>query len=306
MRGADMTSNYHEGEITVQAMAGVQEMASRLGKSIGPMIPPAAQEFLCSQPLAVVSSIDRKNRVWASPLTGKPGFMRVIDEKNVHIKAFPTQGDPLHENLKFNHQIGVLIIEPATRRRMRLNGEAELLSDSTLHIKIVQVYSNCPKYIQARQSEYRDLQTGIDQSIKHNTSLTQEQQQWIQEVDTLFIASSHAEGGADASHRGGNPGFVQVLNENILLLPDYSGNNMFQTLGNIVANPKAGLLFMDFEKGNTLQLAGEARIIWDRKRVQELAGAERLVEFKIDEVIERKNVIPLRWSFMSYSPFNPE
>lgn len=301
-----MTTIYHEGELAVQALAGVQGLASRIGRSIGSTIPPAAQEFLRRQPLAVVSTIDLKRRVWASPLTGKPGFLRVLDEKNLQIKAFPTEADPLYENLKFNHQIGVLIIEPATRRRMRLNGEAQLLSDGTLHIKTVQVYANCPKYIQAREWEFRDEQTVIEQSSKRHSSLSGEQQQWIQKADTLFIASSHSEGGADASHRGGYPGFVQIVNERLLVLPDYAGNKMFQTLGNLLANPQAGLLFMDFEKGSTLQLTGEARVIWDNQRAQELAGAERLVEFEIGEVLETTNALPLRWDFMSYSPFNPK
>jgi predicted pyridoxine 5'-phosphate oxidase superfamily flavin-nucleotide-binding protein len=75
------------------------------------------------------------------------------------------------------------------------------------------------------------------------------QQRLIREADTFFIASSHRDGGADASHRGGNPGFVHVLNETKLIWPDYSGNGMFQTLGNLAIDPRAGLLFMDFESG---------------------------------------------------------
>ncbi|MBI3651571.1 MAG: pyridoxamine 5'-phosphate oxidase family protein [Acidobacteria bacterium] len=301
-----MNAIYHQGELTVQALAGVQELASRIGKSIGSTIPAAAQDFLCRQPLAVVSTIDRKQRVWASPLTGRPGFMRVIDEQNLQITAFPTVADPLYENLKFNHQIGVLVIEPATRRRMRLNGAAALLADGSLHIKAAQVYANCPKYIQAREWEFRDEQTILDQSSERRSRLSGAQQQWIEKADTLFIASRHSEGGADASHRGGDPGFVQVVSDELLVLPDYAGNKMFQTLGNLLTNPQAGLLFIDFETGSTLQLTGAARIIWDPARVQERAGAERLVEFEIEEVLETTKALPLRWEFMNYSPFNPK
>lgn len=124
-------------------------------------------------------------------------------------------------------------------------------------------------------------------------------------ADTFFIASFHPETGADASHRGGHPGFIRVVNAGKILFPDYSGNNMFNTLGNITANPNAGLLFIDFENGSTLQVNGQASVIWDQDRVEEFAGAERLVEFKIRQVIEIANAVPLRWKFSGYSPFNP-
>ncbi|HLL38662.1 MAG TPA: pyridoxamine 5'-phosphate oxidase family protein [Rubrobacteraceae bacterium] len=113
------------------------------------------------------------------------------------------------------------------------------------------------------------------------------------------------EGGADASHRGGNPGFVRFLGENVLEFPDYSGNTMFNTLGNVAINPSAGLLFLDFEGGGTLQLTGEARIVWDPGRAARFAGAERVVEFRYREAVVTRGAVPLRWRFEGYSPFNP-
>ena len=119
------------------------------------------------------------------------------------------------------------------------------------------------------------------------------------------MASAHSEGGADASHRGGNPGFVRFLGENALEFLDYSGNTMFNTLGNIAANPSAGPLFLDFEGGGTVQLTGKAQIIWDARRAARFAGAERVVEYRGREVIETRGAVPLRWRFEGYSPFNP-
>jgi uncharacterized protein len=132
-----------------------------------------------------------------------------------------------------------------------------------------------------------------------------DQQRLIRQADTFFIASHHPEGGTDASHRGGHPGFVSVLNDDRLVWPDYAGNTMFQTLGNISVNPHAGLLFIDFERGRTLQLTGRASILWDRKRTAEFAGAERLVEFDVDEVVEIAGAHSLEWRFLDYSPENP-
>ena len=80
---------------------------------------------------------------------------------------------------------------------------------------------------------------------------------------------------------------------------------MFQTLGNIAVNPQAGLLFIDFKTGRTLQLTGRAHIVWDQERSVEFVGAERLVEFDIDEVIEITGAHSLDWRFLDYSPENP-
>jgi hypothetical protein len=96
-----------------------------------------------------------------------------------------------------------------------------------------------------------------------------------------------------------------VLNSHQLVWPDYSGNTMFQTLGNIVVNPQAGLLFIDFKSGRTLQLTGRARILWEPERTAEFAGAERLVEFDVEGVVEIDGAHSLEWRFLDYSPENP-
>jgi predicted pyridoxine 5'-phosphate oxidase superfamily flavin-nucleotide-binding protein len=300
-----MASVYHPGELSVQARAGVLKMADRIGRSIRSTIPLAAQEFLHSQPIAIIGSVDAKGRVWASLLTGDPGFIQVVDEQTVRINSRPAAGDPLEDNLAANNQVGLVVIEFATRRRMRLNGRAEVATDGTIYIHAQQVYSNCPKYIQARGWEKRRVETSLAQRVQRQSGLTEEQQQWIRQADTFFVASHHPSGGADASHRGGHPGFVRVLNGNRVIWPDYSGNAMFQTLGNIAANPQAGLLFIDFETGRTLQLTGTAQVIWDRERTTEVAGAERLIELDVEEVIEIAGANPLEWWFVGHSPFNP-
>lgn len=298
-----MKSIYHEGELAVQVQAGVQEMASRIGKSIGSTIPMAAQEFLSSQSFAVLSSIDQQGRVWVSLLTGKPGFMRALDEKTIRIQATPLTGDPLAENILVNDHIGMIVIEFATRRRIRINGRARIDNGAIL-IHSEQVYSNCPKYIQARILE-SETESDDQPSVRHSTELSDQQKSLIQRADTFFIGSHHKEGGADASHRGGNPGFIHVLDHNTLRFPDYSGNTMFQTLGNISVNPNCGLLFMDFQRGATLQLTGTAKIIWDQNQLFELNGAERAVEFRASEIVEITDSVPLGWEFKSYSPHNP-
>jgi uncharacterized protein len=311
---------YHAGELAVQARAGVQEAARRIGNGIRSSIPAAAQEFLRGQPMLVIASLDADGQVWASLLTGPPGFIRALDERTVLIEARLAEGDPLGDNLRTGAQIGLLAIEPATRRRMRLNGVAEGVPAGTdgstgaclaLRVHAQQVYSNCPKYIQAR--EWTTVPGGMagggdpnsNPTVSRSRALATDQQRWIERADTFFIASAHPGGGADASHRGGQPGFVRVVDDRRLLFPDFAGNTMFNTLGNIVANPRAGLLFVDFEDGTTLQLTGRAELIWDAALTATFAGAERVVAFDVHEVIDVAGAHRLRSRFVGYSPFNP-
>jgi predicted pyridoxine 5'-phosphate oxidase superfamily flavin-nucleotide-binding protein len=305
MEVSNVQGIYHAGELAVQARAGVQGMAQWVAGAIGTTMKPVAQEFLNQQPMAFVASIDAERRVWASVVVGLPGFMEAIDEKTVRIHAAPTVGDPLHDNLVENPDFGLLIIEFATRRRMRINGQAAVQPDGSFLVHAQQVYANCPKYIQARRVEVSTPDEQNTSDVSRTDQLTAKQQRWIARSDTFFIASAHPLGGADASHRGGNPGFITLADAETLIWPDYVGNNMFNTLGNIVANPQAGLLFLDFDTGSTLQLTGEANIIWDIGQILEYKGAERLVSYRIEHVLEIKRALPLRWQFESYSPFNP-
>jgi predicted pyridoxine 5'-phosphate oxidase superfamily flavin-nucleotide-binding protein len=301
-----MSVEYHPGEIEVQERAGVRPMAERVGNSIHPYIPPATRGFLDEPLIVVVGFADPDGRVWASLLTGERGFVRALDERTVRIDATPLPDDPLAEVLpEANTEVGMIAIDLATRRRLRLNGEAARRTDG-IYVRVRQVYANCHKYIQIREPQTGVSEPGLqDGHTVRSHELTGEQRRLISEADTFFIASAHPEGETDASHRGGNPGFVRFLNENTLEFPDYSGNTMFNTLGNIAVNPNAGLLFLDFERGGTLQLTGEARIVWDVKRAASFARAERVVEFRVEEAIETRGIVPLRWRFEGYSPFNP-
>ena len=80
---------------------------------------------------------------------------------------------------------------------------------------------------------------------------------------------------------------------------------MFNTLGNITLNPNTGLLFIDFERNRTLQITGRAEIVWDGAQIEQYPGAERLVRFEMEAVIETQNALPFTWTFDSYSSANP-
>ncbi|MFB6117972.1 pyridoxamine 5'-phosphate oxidase family protein [Halosegnis sp.] len=164
------------------------------------------------------------------------------------------------------------------------------------------MFPNCPKYIQQRAFERVETADAGEQSVADG--LAPAHREWLGSTDTFFIGSVHPEAGADASHRGGDPGFVDVDGDTVVY-PDYPGNNMFCTLGNVQADGRVGLLAVDFADGRTLQATGRADIVWDAARVAAHEGAERLVEIHVDRTVELPNGTPLRWSLTERSPFNP-
>jgi predicted pyridoxine 5'-phosphate oxidase superfamily flavin-nucleotide-binding protein len=290
----------------VQERAGVRRLADRVGENISPEIPRYLEGFLTEATVVVAASVGEDGWVWASLLARQPGsgLLRVPDERTVCLHAAPVPGDPLADNLRrAGAQIGLLAIDFATARRAKVKGLACQVSEDRFCVHTERAYGLCPKHVQART--VAGIEASRPGDARRGTSLTGEQRRFISLADTFFVATHHPGTGADTSHRGGFPGFVEVLDERTLAWPDYPGNRMFNTLGNLAANPNAGLLFVGFDTGQTLQLAGEARVDWAEERAARFAGAERVVEFRVREVVEIPHASPLRWRLWGYSAFNP-
>jgi predicted pyridoxine 5'-phosphate oxidase superfamily flavin-nucleotide-binding protein len=284
---------FHAGEIDVQSRLGVREDAERVGRIVAAEIPPAVRSFLTKQRMAVAASLDARGRPWASLLTGPAGFLETAGDRLLRIVATPSPDDPLGSNLAARPELGLLVLDPRTRQRMRFNGRG-LASPDGLFLLADRVYGNCPKYIHVR----RLVEEGAREARKarRSSSLDAGQRARVEAADTFFIATWHPGGGADASHRGGRPGFVRVMDGRTLWFPDYPGNNMFNTLGNLAGHPKAGLLFVDFERGDLLQLTGSARLVWE---------PETAVRLEIDEVRDAPGASPLRYELVEAWPGSP-
>ncbi|HEY0574603.1 MAG TPA: pyridoxamine 5'-phosphate oxidase family protein [Pseudonocardia sp.] len=292
-----MNSTYHPGERAAQAKAGLSAEAERVGGIVRTAVPPAAAEFLVEQPMLVVAAADEQGRMWASLLTGAPGFLCagvVAGRDVVDVAARPLPSDPLATTLTRRVQLGAIAIDPATRRRMRINGVVQPAPDG-LRVTADQVYANCPKYIQRRVVEAVGP-AGAEGEATVSDTLSPADRRMINEADTFFIATASATGDADASHRGGDPGFVRVAQDGALTWPDYPGNAMMMTLGNLEQNRAAGLLFVDWFTGTTLQLTGTAHVEW--------ATSDRRLRFRPDQVRRTMLASPLRWSSPEYSRFN--
>lgn len=288
-------AGYPAGARYVQTLLGVGDSASRSARALRDDIPEVAAAFLAAQPQVMTSWVDPAGRVWASLLSGEPGFTSAVGERQVVITADPLPGDPLGA-LVDGDRLGVLGVEPETRRRMRANGRARRRAGGGFVVDVDQVVSNCQRYISRRQ-HHRAADPGDPARGEPSGGLSPDQQAWIRGTDTFFLATADSDG-ADISHRGGNPGFVEVSDERHLSWPDYPGNSMFLTLGHLHQNPHAGMLVIDWESGGTLQLTGTTRIDFD-------PGSQRIVHFELDEVSEVRHATDLRWDLQERSPANP-
>lgn len=300
-----MNTKFHSGEIEIQNRAGVTDLAKRVSKIISNTLPHNADYFLEYQTVVIIGSIDVESNVWASAAIGAPGFIIAPDRTTLRIDISAIRDKILIENLKKNPDIGVLAIEFNSRMRLKMKGKARV-EKSHIKVLIERAYGQCPKYIQARELLSLKTENEINDNSESFENLNPEIKKFISTSDTFFIATSNEKTGIDVSHRGGNPGFIEVLDTNTIVFPDYPGNNMFNTLGNIFANPHSGLLFIDFDKGDTIQLNGKATIIWDEHRVNKFSGAERIVEFQIENGIVSAGSVPRDWEYISNSPFNPD
>jgi Pyridoxamine 5'-phosphate oxidase len=292
----------HEGEQAVQRRAG-EGNANWGSPMFGPEIPPGFDNFIRTQRIFVIGAGHGEN-IWATVLTGPVGFADAIDDRTIVINALPVAGDPLRNAFDVENDIGGLVLDPSSRRRIRINGRAYRDRDR-LVMRTEQVLGNCPKYLQTR-TIVEDAETQRTSGPAYTASqLSDTQRASIVKADTFFIASYSPEHGADASHRGGQPGFVDVPNDHTIMWPDYVGNSFYMTLGNLEINPRCGVTFLDWENGDTLQITGAARVDWDPSSRASKPGSLRMIRFDVEKVVQVNNASTLRWELRGYSRFNP-
>lgn len=306
-----MEDIYHSGEKLVQQLAGEELIAQRNGRIIGSSIVRGAINFIEKLPMVMVSSTDAEQQVWISAIIGDFGFIQVPNPNTILLNlnlVRSSKSDIFFKNIDANHRIGTLFIELSTRRRYRVNGSIKK-EDNILSLQVEEAYANCPKYIQQRVSSLPDSFHKTIAECTTGQQLSTHQLDWIKTADTFFVGSKSNSGRLDGSHRGGNPGFVELVDGNKLKIPDYQGNSMYNTLGNIMENSKVGLLFIDFETGDLLQLTGKAELLVNQTSEQDLkksTGTGRFWLFETSSWILTRKHHQINWEMLGYSPFNPK
>jgi predicted pyridoxine 5'-phosphate oxidase superfamily flavin-nucleotide-binding protein len=300
---------YHEGELAVQRVAGEREDARNNSPMIADAVMPGARSFLETQQMLVIASRDRRGSLWASIVFGRAGFVSVHEAGHtvtMDLKmVFSSDAEILWANLQPEAPLGILAIELSTRRRLRINGRVTSLTSERLVLRVEESYPNCPKYIQRRllrSAAPRETTDAAREGHLPDAALLAA----IKKSDTIFVASGHPSRGLDASHRGGPPGFIRFLAPDLLHIPDYAGNSMFNTLGNLSIDPRCGLTLLDFQEGRVYQMTGETKLHFNPPpEKHEPAITGRSWDFVIQSW--RSVELPIRtdWEFLDYSPYNP-
>lgn len=294
-------SGWHPGEIEMQRHAGVVErMALRARQVIRDHLIEQHRTFFPLLPFVVAGTVDPNGDAWATVLAGRPGFLKAPDASRLRVTTSPGLSDPANSGLNDGDAIGLLGIELHTRRRNRLNGTIRRIDAQTFDVAVAQSYGNCPQYIRLRQFAFVRDPTVTDETAPILLDrLDARSSAMISVAETFFIASYvDREDGrrqVDVSHRGGKPGFVAIGEDGVLIIPDFAGNRYFNTLGNILLNPRCGLVFVDFETGDMLQVTGNGKVVLDAPEIAAFQGAERLLRFTPRRIVYRPDALPLRW-----------
>lgn len=307
---------WHAGERALHALTGAEDKMQMIGSRV-------MRDHLIEQhrlffpllPFLVAGSVDAGGQPWASLLVGQPGFAHALDERRLRVDAAPLPGDALTESLHDGAPLGLLGIELPTRRRNRLNGWVQGDEAQGFTLEVGQSFGNCPRYIQARDTRFTGQPREGAGFVRRDGGLDEDLARIVGQANTLFIATAHPDArranalpsqGVDVSHRGGPDGFVRVEGSGknaTLLMPDFDGNGFFNTLGNLAINPRAGLLFVDFERGDLLQLAVRTELLWDGPEVASFHGALRVVRMRVEEVRHAVAALPLAFGEEERSPY---
>jgi predicted pyridoxine 5'-phosphate oxidase superfamily flavin-nucleotide-binding protein len=296
---------FHEGERALQERSGERALAVRHGAMIGDAIMEPAAAFLSAQKLLVIGSRAADGFPSVSLAFGEPGFVSALRNDLVEIRldrAFLDRDEASRGGLLADAEIGLLAIDLERRRRFRVNGRVERADDAAILVQVREAYPNCPKYIHRRRLTSVEPRPGGAAVRQFGRSLDAAGRALVEASDLFFIASLHPTRGADVSHRGGPAGFVRVVNDRTLSVPDYAGNGMFNSLGNLLVDERVGLAFLDFLRGRLLRVSGRADIQFDDGVAEPAIGStRRSVNVSIDGWSDAPLGAAARWEDLERS-----
>ncbi|MEG3753915.1 pyridoxamine 5'-phosphate oxidase family protein [Psychromonas arctica] len=275
-----LENSWHHGELTAQKRVGTEQRMAEIGpKFIRELMPQQHRDFFESLTMMFIGYTNFQSQTCASVLFGDRGFVSSPDPSVLVINLQYSIGDFTNQSVNIGDRVGLLGLEFDSRRRNRINVIVTDINQKTMTVKVLQSFGNCPKYIQPKTWGLNPNYNGssliaeVQLDSKISTDITIKQM--IANADTFFIASCFDDGeqlnnrGTDISHRGGEAGFVEINESGQLLVEDYYGNGFFNTIGNLLLNPIASLLFFDAQLGHAIQLTVSAEILWNDDQVVE-------------------------------------
>ncbi|KAI4727375.1 oxidoreductase [Aureobasidium sp. EXF-10728] len=326
--------DFHEGEKLMQKKLRVPEMDN----PTIPMLSPQLSTMLQKAPLLAFGTLDPEGRPWTTVWGGRKGFSQPLGNSMIGIRtSVASTLDPVVEVLVGRDAKGEIVKEEGngrflsglaidldTRKRVKLAGrmvagalgstDGEDGADANVQQGVLQLVArvdesleqgNCPKYLNRR-----DISPAITNPklISDSVPLHERAVELIHKVDLMFLSTSSGTS-MDTNHRGGPPGFVRCVSQDNgctqFVYPEYSGNRLYQSLGNLMLEPKAGFCFPDFETGDCLFVTGYTEVLFGKDAAEMMPRSNLAVRVTITAARLVASVLPFRGNTGEFSPYNP-
>ncbi|KAF2669924.1 oxidoreductase-like protein [Microthyrium microscopicum] len=319
---------WSDGEHRMHQLLNVPEHDNPTSNFLTPQATFAANQF----PLAAFSVLDSENRPWTTVWGGEPGFSQALGGNLLGTRTFvDNRHDPVIEAM-VDQQFGKgnpkgmmfsgLPIDLVRRKRVKIAGrivaggvkavgeEDTGVGEIQVVTKIDESLGNCPKYLNEKE-----IRPAIPNPklISVSPQLSKQAEDLIKKADLFFLSTANADINMDTNHRGGPPGFVRVISSGnadeataaSIIYPEYSGNRLYQSLGNLLNNPAIGICVPDFETGDVLYITGTAEVLIGDKADEFLPRTNLAVKITIIEARHVENGLPFRGRAGEESPYNP-
>lgn len=304
------------------------------------MLTPQASFMLQRAPLLAIGTLDDASRPWTTLWGGNPGFSEPIgggfvgtrtlvdEEFDPVVRALVgggTKGEMLQPK-DGGKMVSGLAIDLVTRKRVKIAGkmaagtlrEVDIESEGDIALpsdvpskqtqiqlvtKIEESLGNCPKYL--NQYELKPALV-TPKLLNEGPTLSPEARALIDKSDMFFLSSTSPTS-MDTNHRGGPPGFVRTISPTCIIYPEYSGNRLYQSLGNLQLNPLIGVTFPDYETGDVLYTTGTAEILIGAAAAQLMPGTNLAVKIHLTHTLHVHRGLPFRGTLVldGRSPYNP-
>ncbi|KAG4434833.1 hypothetical protein IFR05_009672 [Cadophora sp. M221] len=318
-------SSWHAGEKEMHKLLRVPTQDN----PTQPYLTPQAANTLIRAPLIALGTLDEEGRPWTTLWGGEAGFSRAIAQGIIGVRTtVDKKYDPVVKVLLGDKADGEVVqvqgtgkmvsgltINLETRKRVKLYGRMvagalaateEGVGEVQLVVKIEQSLGNCPKYLNKKQIVPHVPQPKL---VSSDLQLPQVAVDLLAKADLFFISSSNHESDMDCNCRGGPPGFIRIFSntkdEVTLVYPEYSGNRLYQTLGNLRMTPRAGLVVPDFETGDALYISGTAEILVGKQAADVISHTNLAVKIRVEATRFVSDSFAFRGHGGEFSPYNP-
>ncbi|KAK4241503.1 hypothetical protein C8A03DRAFT_30365 [Achaetomium macrosporum] len=328
------TNGWHSGEQAIHSLLKVPTSGRRNPTASG--LPASYAHRVTVSPLLAVGTLDDQGRPWTSIWGGERGFARPVAQDILAMQSLVNKAyDPVAQAFlgkaadgevvqpEGGTTMSALSIDLDTRDRVKLAGKMVVgsvvtrqdggaIAEAQLAMLVQESLGNCPKYLNKKT-----IQAHIPspQLISSALPLPPEALALIEKADMFFLSSSNGQT-MDTNHRGGPAGFVRVISNSpseeggnsegvVLVYPEYSGNRLYQTLGNLHTNPRIGIAIPDFETSDILYLTGETQLLVGPSAAAIMPHTNLAVKITVHSARFVKDGLPFRGTPGEPSPYNP-